>query len=50
LTLCNTFSFLTRSVQMISLSFSSTTLQNFPDISDLLFEVSKFQHPTTLCA
>ena len=29
--------------------FSSTTFQNFPDISGLLSEVSKFQHRTKLC-
>ena len=41
LTLCNT-SFLTRSVHWSSSSFSKTTFQNFPNISDLLSEVSKF--------
>ena len=30
-------------------SFSSTTLQNFPGISDPLSEVSKFQHHSELC-
>ena len=30
-------------------SFSSTTFQNFPGTSDLLSEVSKFQHHTKLC-
>jgi hypothetical protein len=40
LTLSNT-SFLTWSVQLI---FSITTFQNFPGVSDLLPEASKFQH------
>ena len=40
LTLSNTSSFLTWSVQLSSLSFSSTTFQNFPGISDLLPEES----------
>jgi hypothetical protein len=31
-------------------SFSSTTFQNFPRISDLLSELSQFQHQTTLCS
>jgi hypothetical protein len=31
-------------------SFSSTTMQNFPGIYDLLSEVSKFQHRTRLCS
>jgi len=31
-------------------SFSSTTFQNFTGISDLLFEVSEFQHHTQLCS
>ena len=31
-------------------SFSSTTIQNFQDISDLLSEVFKFQHHTKLCS
>ena len=30
-------------------SFSSTTFQNFPGTSDVLSEVSKFQHHTKLC-
>ena len=30
-------------------SFSTTTFQNFPGISHLLSEVSKFQHSTKLC-
>ena len=30
--------------------FSSTTFQNFPGISDLFPEVSKFQHNITLCS
>ena len=29
--------------------FTSTTLRNFPGISDLISEVSKFQHHTKLC-
>ena len=33
-----------------SLSFSSTTFQNFPGISYLLSEVSKFQHHTKPCS
>jgi hypothetical protein len=31
-------------------SFYSTTFQNFPGISELLSEVSKFQHHTQLCS
>ena len=31
-------------------SFSSTTFENFPGISDLLFEVSSFQHHKMLCS
>ena len=31
-------------------SFSSTTFQNFQDISDLFSEVSKFRHHTKLCS
>jgi hypothetical protein len=31
------------------LSFSSTITRNFPGISDLSFEVSKFRHHYTLC-
>jgi hypothetical protein len=46
LTLWNTFSFLTRSVQLI---FSSTTFQTIPDISELLSEVCSFQHSKILC-
>jgi hypothetical protein len=30
--------------------FSRTTFQNFPGISDLLSEVTKFQHHTKLCS
>ena len=33
-----------------SSSFSSTPFKIFPGISDLLFEVSKFQHHTQLCS
>jgi len=35
---------------MISLSFSSTTFQNFPGIFDLLSEGFNFQHHTILCS
>jgi hypothetical protein len=45
LTLCNTSSFLTRSVQPIS---SSTTFQNCPGISDLLSAMSQFQYRSQL--
>ena len=31
-------------------SFSSTTFRNFPDVSDLLLEASKFQHHIKLCS
>jgi hypothetical protein len=31
-------------------SFPSTTLQNFPGMADLLFEMSKFQHHKKLCS
>jgi len=47
LTLSNTSSFLTWSVQLI---FSSTTFRNFPGIFDLLPEASKFQHHTKPCS
>jgi len=30
--------------------FSVTTFENFPDISDLLSDLSKFQHHTKLCS
>jgi hypothetical protein len=43
LTVSNTFSFLTWSIQLI---FSSIKFQNFPGISDLPPEVSKCQHHT----
>ena len=43
---CTTFSFLTRSVQMIFSSLFQHQFQNFSSISDLLSEVSKFQHDT----
>ena len=46
-TLCNT-SFLTRSVNWSSPSFFSTTFRNFPNISDLLSQVSRFQHHMNL--
>jgi hypothetical protein len=48
LTRSNTSSFPTRSVW--SPSFSSTTFQNFPGVSDLLPEASKFQHHIKLCS
>ena len=47
LAVSNTSSFLTWSVQLI---FSSTTFQNFPGISDLLPEASKFQYNTKPCS
>ena len=47
LTLSNTSSFLTWSVQLI---FSSSTFRNFPCFSDLLPEASKFQHHTKPCS
>ena len=50
LTLSNTSSFLTWSVELI---FSSTTFQNFPGISDLLPEASKFntvKEPCSKCS
>jgi hypothetical protein len=47
LTLSNTSSFLTWSVQLI---FSSTTFQYFPSVSDLRPEASKFQHHIKLCS
>ena len=46
----NTFSFFIRSVQVIFSSFSSTSFQNFLSISDLIPEVSKFQHHKKLCS
>ena len=46
LTVCNTSSFLTRS----SPAFYSTTFQNFPVLSYLLYKMSKFQHITQLCS
>jgi len=49
LILCNTSSYLTWSSNW-SPSFCSTAFQNFPGISDLLSEVSKFQHHTKLCS
>ena len=49
LTVRNTSSFFTQSVQLCSPSFPSTTFQNFPGISHLLSEMSKFQHHTVLC-
>ena len=50
LTLSNTSSFLTWSVQLIFPSSSSTTFQNFLGVSDLLPEASKFQHHIKLCS
>ena len=47
LTLHNTSTFLTRSVQLI---FSNATFQNFQHNYDLLSEVSKFQPHTKLCS
>jgi len=44
LTLRSTSSFFIRPIQLSSPSFSSTSFQNFHDISDLLFEVSRFQY------
>jgi hypothetical protein len=49
LTLFNTSSFITRSVQLI-FSYFSRTLQNFRGISDLLAEVFNSQHQTKLCS
>jgi hypothetical protein len=50
LSFCHTFSFFTWSVQLIFPSFSRTTFQNFPGISDLLSEGFNFQHHTILCS
>ena len=44
LTLCNASSFLTRSLQPIFPSFSSTRFQNFPGVSDILSIVFNSQH------
>jgi len=49
LTIYNISSFLTRLVQLMSPSFSST-FQNFPGISDLLSELSNSQPQTKLCS
>ena len=49
LTLCST-SFLTRSVQLTSILLQHNTFQNFPDFSDVLSEVSNFQHLRKLCS
>ena len=49
LTLSNTSSFLTWSVQLIFSILLNTTFQNFPGVSDLLPETSKFQHHIKLC-
>jgi len=48
LSLSNTSSFLTWSVQLTFPSFSKTTFQNFPAVSDLLPEANKFQHHVKL--
>ena len=48
LILCNTFSFLARSIEMIVSSSFSVSIWNFPGISNLLYEVSKFQHRSML--
>jgi len=50
LTLSNTSSFHTWSVQLIFSTLCSTTFQNFPSVSDLLPEASKFQHHIKLCS
>jgi hypothetical protein len=50
LTLCNTSSFSHNWSIWCSPSFSNTTSQNFPGISDPLSEVSKSQHHTKLCS
>jgi hypothetical protein len=43
--LCNTLSFPARLVRLASPCFSSTIFQNFPDSSDLFFEVSQGSPP-----
>ena len=50
LTLSNTSSFLNDTSNWSSPSFSSTTFQNFPGVSYLLPEASKFQHHTKPCS
>ena len=50
LTLSNTSSCLTWSVNWSSPSFSSTTFQNFPGVSGLLPGASKFQHRKEPCS
>jgi hypothetical protein len=50
LTLRNTSLVFTRSVKLILLSLSSTILQNFQGIYDLLSEVSKYQHHKKRCS
>jgi hypothetical protein len=50
LTLCNTSTFLTRSVPLVFPFLLPRHIQNFPSISNLLSEVSKFRHPTKLCS
>ena len=50
LTLCNSSSFLHDRPNRPSPSFSSSTFQNFQGISDLLPEVSQFQHHKMLCS
>jgi len=49
LTLCNTSSFLTRSVKMFS-AFLQRHISKFPGIFDLLSEMSKFHRHTKLCS
>jgi len=50
LTLCNTYSFLTQSVQLIFSILLQYYILNFPRISDLISEVSKFQYHTKICS
>ena len=50
MTLCQTLHFSHYRSNCSSPSFSSTTFQNIPGISDILFEVSKFQHHPKLCS
>ena len=47
-TLCNTSFFSSDRSNWFSPSFSSTIFRNIPDISDLIYEVSKFQDHTKL--
>ena len=50
LALSNTYSFSYDRSNRSSPSFPSTTFRNFPGVSDLLFEASKFQHRIKLCS